>query len=54
MERTGTLNLLAIQPSITTNTYGLRIGWFDISMPSLQILLGILFSILYFNGWYFK
>jgi|SRR6516162_8052024 len=47
----GTINLLAITPSITTNSYGLRIGSFNISTPSIQLPFFGLF-ILYFilNG----
>lgn len=48
----GTCNFLALTPSITTNSYGIRIGSLELETPTFQLLsfgLLLLFFILNFD-----
>jgi hypothetical protein len=46
----GTCNLLALTPSVTTNSYGLRIGSLELWTPTFQLLsFGLLLLFFFLN-----
>ena len=44
----GTCNLLALTPSVTTNSYGLKIGSLEVWTPTFQLLSFVLLLLFFF------